>query len=43
MKRYDTVPKISIQDAIRAIKKLRKGITIGKNLSIKKMREEGRR
>ena len=29
--------------AIRAIKKLRKGLTLGKKLSIKKMREEGRK
>lgn len=31
------------KDAIRALKNLRKGITLGKKLSIKKMREEGRR
>lgn len=31
-----------ISDAIRAIKKLRKGIKLGKKLSIRKMREEGR-
>ncbi len=33
----------SVQDAIRAIKKLRKGITLGKKLSIRKMIEEGRK
>ena len=32
-----------VQDAIRALKKLRKGITLGKKLSIKKMLEEGRK
>lgn len=32
-----------VKDAIRALKKLRKGVTLGKKLSIKKMREEGRR
>jgi|688.fasta_scaffold16104_10 prevent-host-death family protein len=32
-----------IKDAIRAIKKLRKGISIGKKLSIRQMREEGRK
>lgn len=32
-----------VQDAIRALKKLRKGITLGKKLSIRKMLEEGRR
>lgn len=32
-----------VKDAIRAIKKLRKGITLGKKLSIRKMREEGRK
>lgn len=31
-----------VQDAVRAIKNLRKGVTLGK-LSIRKMREEGRR
>jgi len=31
------------REAIRAIKKLRKGLTLGKKLSIKKMREEGRK
>lgn len=31
-----------IKNAIRALKKLRKGITLGKNLSIRKMIEEGR-
>ena len=31
------------QDAIRAIKKLRKGTTLGKKLSIRKMIEEGRK
>lgn len=36
----ETDPK---KDAIRAIRKLRKGITLGKKLSIRKMREEGRR
>jgi prevent-host-death family protein len=33
----------SIDGAIRAIKKLRTGITLGKNLSIKQMRAEGRK
>ena len=32
-----------VKDAIRAIKKLRKGVTLGKKLSIKKMIEEGRK
>lgn len=32
-----------VKDAIRAIKKLRKGMTLGKQLSIKKMMEEGRK
>lgn len=32
-----------VQDAIRALKKLRKGITLGKELSIKEMIEEGRK
>lgn len=32
-----------VQDAIRALKKLRKGITLGKGLSIRKMLEEGRK
>lgn len=32
-----------VADAIRAIKTLRKGITLGKKLSIKKMIEEGRK
>ncbi len=32
----------SIQDAIESIKKLRKGTTLGKGLSIRKMMEEGR-
>ena len=32
-----------VEDAIRAIKNLRKGITLGKKLSIKKMIEEGRK
>lgn len=31
------------EDAIRAIKKLRKGTNLGKKLSIRKMREEGRK
>jgi prevent-host-death family protein len=31
------------RNAIRALKKLRKGITLGKKLTIRKMREEGRR
>lgn len=31
-----------IKDAIRAIKKLRKGVTLGKKLSIRKMLEMGR-
>ena len=33
----------AVNDAIRALKDLRKGITLGKNLSIKKMRAEGRK
>lgn len=32
-----------IEDAIRALKKLRKGITLGKKLSVKKMLAEGRK
>lgn len=32
-----------IEDAIRAIKKQRKGITLGKNLSIRQLIEEGRK
>ena len=32
-----------VEDAIRAIKNLRKGVTLGKKLSIKKMVEEGRK
>lgn len=32
-----------IDDAIRAIKKLRKGITLGKQLSIKNLIEQGRK
>lgn len=32
-----------VNDAIRALKKLRKGVTLGKKLSIRQMREEGRR
>ncbi len=32
-----------VEDAIRALKKLRKGITLGKKLSIRKMLEEGRK
>lgn len=32
-----------VQDSIRAIKNLRKGITLGKKLSIRKMTEEGRK
>lgn len=32
-----------IEDAIRALRKLRKGVTLGKKLSIRKMREQGRR
>ncbi len=32
-----------VKDSIRAIKKLRKGIKLGKGLSIKKMRAEGRK
>lgn len=32
-----------IEDAIRAIKKLRKGITLGKKLSIKNLIEQGRK
>ena len=31
------------KDAIRALKKLRKGVTLGKGLSIRNMIEEGRR
>lgn len=32
-----------VNDAIRSLKKLRKGITLGKKLSIRKMLEEGRK
>ncbi len=32
-----------VTNAIRALKKLRKGITLGKRLSIRKMIEEGRK
>lgn len=32
-----------VKDGIQALKKLRKGITLGKKLSIRKMREEGRK
>jgi prevent-host-death family protein len=32
-----------VTNSIRAIKKLRTGITLGKKLSIRKMREEGRK
>lgn len=32
-----------VQDAIRALKKLRKGITLGKKLSIRNMLEEGKK
>jgi hypothetical protein len=32
-----------VKEAIRALKKLRKGITIGKRLSVRKMLEEGRK
>jgi len=32
-----------VKDAIRALKKLRKGITLGKELSVRKMIEEGRK
>lgn len=32
-----------VKDAIRALKKLRKGITLSKELSIRKMIEEGRK
>lgn len=32
-----------IHDAIRTIKKLSKGITLGKNLSIREMKAQGRR
>jgi prevent-host-death family protein len=32
-----------VKNSIRAIKKLKKGITLGKRLSIRKMREEGRK
>jgi len=31
------------EDAIRALKMLKKGITLGKKLSIRKMREDGRK
>lgn len=31
------------KDAIRALKKLRKGITLGKKLSVRKMMEKGRK
>lgn len=33
----------SVKDAIRALKKLRKGITLGNKLSIQGMRKEGRK
>ena len=33
----------SVDEAIRAIKKLRSGITLGKRLTIKQMRAEGRK
>lgn len=33
---------LPVEGAIQALKKLRKGTTLGKNLSIKKMIEEGR-
>lgn len=32
-----------VKDAIRALKKLRRGTTLGKKLSIRKMLEEGRK
>jgi prevent-host-death family protein len=32
-----------VKDSIRSIKKSRKGVTLGKNLSIKQMIEEGRK
>lgn len=32
-----------VEDAIRGLKKRRKGVTLGKKLSIRKMREEGRK
>jgi len=32
-----------VKDAIRALKKIRKGITLGKKLSVRSMREKGRR
>lgn len=32
-----------VKNSIRALKKLRKGVTLGKKLSIRKMREEGRK
>lgn len=32
-----------VKDAIRALQKLRKGVTLGKKLSIRKMREKGRK
>ena len=32
-----------IKDAIRALKKLRKGVALGKDLSIREMMEEGRK
>jgi prevent-host-death family protein len=32
-----------VKDAIRALKKFRKGTTLGKKLSIRKMREQGRK
>lgn len=33
----------SIEDTIRSLKKLRKGVSLGKKLNIREMREEGRR
>lgn len=32
-----------VSDAIAAIKRLRKGVTLGKGLSVKTLREEGRK
>jgi prevent-host-death family protein len=41
--RQDEVGNNPVQDGIRALKKLRKGVTLGKKLSIRKMIEEGRK
>lgn len=40
-KQEDSIDPVA--DAIRSLKKLRKGIHLGEGLTIRKMREEGRR